>query len=190
MYALKQCTDVITRYHEYNNFFTWDVCYGYLWTASHFENKDNTVNRVDSFDLFTISNFTMLSSHAEFPPEVDISTLQLTSRVVWPAETVAIPRNFIMLAGSPPIPCPPGEPWKPNDGGYSLKSVLKWKSARYQSVRASHLEAVLFMFYHSMFVQKFVRLQANLHLETHFPLTHQDQTAVVNVYKKVYRHFW
>ena len=89
----------------------------------------------------------------------------------------------------PPIPCPPGEPGKPNDGGYSLKSVLKWKSARYQSVRASHLEAVLFMFSHSMFVQKFVQLQANLHLDTHFPLTHQDQTAVVNVYKKVYRHF-
>jgi len=92
-------------------------------------------------------DFALLSSHTVFPPGIDISTLQLTSRTVWPEETTVVRPTHITMStpeGSH-VRCPLGEPGKPNDGGYSLKLILGWNSARYKSVRASHSQVLFYI---------------------------------------------
>lgn len=122
----------------------------------------------------------MLAARTVFPPEVDISTVQLASRIVWPAETdqIATETHRFMVQR------PPGEVGRPHDGGFALKTVLGWSCKKYTAVRV-RLPIFRFAPLTNISIQKFVREQARLYLNTHLPLTRQDHVAVQKVYAAV-----
>jgi hypothetical protein len=129
-----------------------------------------------------------LTLRTVFPAEVDTSALRLTSRKVWVVGTTspATKKNEHKSI----IRRPPGEPGKPNDGGFALKPYLGWSSDTYKAVRASFLLALSFWGEDdNLHRQKFVRMQANLHLDTRFPLTAQNNVALERVYRLVSRHY-
>jgi len=71
-----------------------------------------------------------LAALTVFPPEVDISTVQLTSRRVWPAkmDQMAIEMHGFI------VQCQPREVGRPHDSGFALKTVLGWNNKKYIAV--------------------------------------------------------
>jgi hypothetical protein len=78
-----------------------------------------------------------ITLHTVFPPEVDRSTLQLTSKVVWPVEVslIPIPPRTVNAAAKPPIPKPRGVAGRIKEGGYSLIKVLEWEREQYNEIQ-------------------------------------------------------
>jgi hypothetical protein len=72
-----------------------------------------------------------------FRPEVNISTLQLTSRRVWAVGASSAPAIATETLPKAIIRRPDGEPGKPNDGGFALKPILGWSHQTYNAVRVS-----------------------------------------------------
>lgn len=83
------------------------------------------------------------TSHIIFLPEVDVASIQLTSRRVWPPEA---PLNIVLQQPTPHIrPVqgqgdgmvlkPRGEVNEVNKGGYSLQKVLNWEMGQYKDVQ-------------------------------------------------------
>jgi hypothetical protein len=97
-----------------------------------FKQIPNTNSMSDS------SRFTL---HTIFPPEVDTSSLRLTSRIVWPAEDPRIITSPLHLtdrhAGSERllIPKPKGVVGRIKEGGYSLIKVLGWEREQYNEIQ-------------------------------------------------------
>jgi hypothetical protein len=82
-----------------------------------------------------MSDTVMLTARTVFPPEVDISTVRLASRIVWPSETGHTITTPAMEKEGFVVPRPPGEVGRPHDGGFALKAVLGWSNKKYTSVR-------------------------------------------------------
>lgn len=82
-----------------------------------------------------MSDTVMLTARTVFPPEVDISTVRLASRIVWPSETGhTITTHAAMEKEEFVVPCPPGEVGRPHDSGFALKAVLGWSNKKYTTV--------------------------------------------------------
>jgi hypothetical protein len=88
-----------------------------------------------------MSDSARLTHHVIFRPEVDISSLRLTSRTVWPAEvphTVTSPSHTVDLHATserPLIPKPKGVVGRVKEGGYSLIKVLGWERGQYNEIQ-------------------------------------------------------
>lgn len=82
-----------------------------------------------------------LTLHTIFPPEVDISTLRLTSRIVWPAEASPIITSSSHMVDRHAesetlrIPKPKGVVGRIKEGGYSLFKVLRWEREQYNAIQ-------------------------------------------------------
>ena len=83
------------------------------------------------------------TSRIIFPPEVDVTSIQLTSRRVWSPETpldAVLPQTVTHRATVQDrrggiVSKPAGEVNEISKGGYSLHKVLDWERARYKDVQ-------------------------------------------------------
>ena len=88
----------------------------------------------------SMSDSSRSTLHTVFPPEVDTSSLWLTSRMVWPAEgphmtshshLTDLHAGFKRLI----IPKPKGMVGRIKEGGYSLIKVLGWEREQYNEIQ-------------------------------------------------------
>jgi hypothetical protein len=105
-----------------------------------YEDRDTLncgIEQIFRFDL--MPDPPQITLHTVFPPEVDRSTLQLTSKVVWPVEVslIPIPPRTVNahIAAKPPIPKPRGVVGRIKEGGYSLIKVLGWEREQYNEIQ-------------------------------------------------------
>ena len=73
----------------------------------------------------------MPAARTVFRSEVDISTVRLTSCIVWPAETDQMATETYRFM----VQRPPGEVGRPHDGGFTLKTVLGWSNKKYSAIQ-------------------------------------------------------
>ena len=93
-----------------------------------------------------------ITLHTVFPPEVDRSSLRLTTKIVWPTEVspiLTIPlhsANTLVAALQTErvsIPKPKGVVGRIKEGGYSLIKVLGWDRKQYNEVQVGRLASHL-----------------------------------------------
>lgn len=87
-----------------------------------------------------------LTTHTKFLPEVDLGSVLLTSRTVWPQEQApdCRPSHCLELEVlesnmnevSRAVPKPFGQVSEVSKGGYSLPKVLGWEHEVYKAVQA------------------------------------------------------
>jgi len=114
-----------------------------------------------------------LTFQTTFAPEIDLSSVLLTSNKIWlpglastpHAELVPHPRDASMM------PKPPGQVTEINKGGYSLEEFLRWPDGQYTEV------------------QKFIRSRAEVHLNTRESFCKQKPGHTSKVYEEVTERF-
>jgi hypothetical protein len=135
-----------------------------------------------------------LTLHTVFPPEVDRSSLQLTSRVIWPDEVLSIQttqshrsntHTAELKSDRMPIPKPKGVVGRIKEGGYSLFAVLGWEKEQYKEVQVGLLNANRTRHMMTDSTQAFVRRQALLHCDVQLNYTSQRADAVFRVCQSV-----
>lgn len=123
-----------------------------VFVSSKPSNNKNCQKRVqqqyicDKTLIRTSISFMAVLQHASgiiFPPEVDVTSIQLTSRRVWSLETpldTVLPQTAahnVVVQGRI-ISKPAGEVNEISKGGYSLHKVLDWEKGRYKDVQVRH----------------------------------------------------
>jgi hypothetical protein len=90
---------------------------------------------------YSMPDTPQITLHTVFPPEVDRSSLRLTTNVVWPAEESSTANTIAaaLVTERSPIPKPKGVVGRIKEGGYSLIKVLGWDQKQYREVQVGRL---------------------------------------------------
>jgi len=109
-----------------------------------------------------MSDSSRLTLHTVFPPEVDISSLRITSRVVWPAEVSPIVTSSSCImdrqakSDRQPIPKLKGVVGRIKEGGYSLIKVLGWEREQYNEIQVGWVITLPHKYWLNLFRHTFV----------------------------------
>jgi hypothetical protein len=131
-----------------------------------------------------------LTHNVVFRPEVDISSLRLTSRIVWPVEVSPIVTStsrvvdlYANFEGGG-IPKPKGVVGRVKEGGYSLIKVLGWERGQYNEIQVGWVTNLPHTYWLIDF-QAYVRMQAAVHCDTRLNYQSQSEDAVSRVCRSV-----
>ena len=106
-----------------------------------------------------------LTLHTVLPPEVDISSLRLTSKIAWPAEVSPIVTGSSHMmdrqakSDRQPIPKPKGVVGRIKEGGYSLIKVLRWEREQYNEIQVGWVISLPHKYWLNLFRHMFVSKQ-------------------------------